>query len=261
MTAIEIGKMIDTPQAMMKFVGKRLAPARVLRTLTNIDSARDGYDRLKTILGDDPDGLKMLACMLSAATVTYAKYRALGISDRVFKDTLSCFTRFAEEHINSYGRYGFDRGWWTYRQLSLVLFKIGELEYEYRDDERTVHLHIPTGADISIIKCKNSLNEFTEFTAKYFPDKNYPIICESWLLSPALCELLPQNSKIIKFQSCFEITDRDKTGKEFLQWVYGRTDIDYIDLPEKTSLQRSMKAFLLNGGEVGSARGRLTDFI
>ena len=260
MTAIEICNRINAPQELLKYVGRQLAPTSVLRALTDISTAHDGYIHLKNILGDDPDGLKMFACMLNAATFTHEKYRALGIDESEFIDTVSCFTRFASEHLASYGRIGFDRGWWTYRQLSCVIFKIGELEYDYREKEKTVHLHIPTGADISISQCKNSLNEFIKFTSKHFPNKNYPIVCGSWLLSPALCKLLPNDSKIIQFQRCFAVTDWDKTENDFLQWVYGRTDIDYADLPEATSLQRNMKSYLLNGGEIGSARGRLIGF-
>lgn len=260
MTALEICNKINAPQELLEYVGRQLAPIRVLKALTDIDTAADAYTQLKSTLGDDADGFKMFACMIEAATITYKRYCAIGIDDKIFTDTLSCFTRFAEEHLASYGRLGFDRGWWAYRQLSCVLFKIGELEYEYRDKEQTVHLHIPTGADISVAQCKKSLNDFTEFTSKYFPNKNHPIVCGSWLLSPALKELLPRESKIVKFQSCFEITEWNKTENDFLQWVYGRTDIAYNDLLESTSLQRNMKAYLLNGGTIGSARGKLIKF-
>ncbi|MCH5155781.1 MAG: DUF5596 domain-containing protein [Clostridiales bacterium] len=260
MTAKKICKKINAPHELLQYVGNELAPVSVLQALTDIDTAPEGYAKLKGILGDDKDGLKMFSCMMDAATLTYEKYRGLGIDEKIFTDTMSCFTRFAGEHLASYGKYGFDRGWWTYRQLSCVLFKIGELEYEYRDDEKTVHLHIPTGADIRIPQCKNSIDDFKQFTAGYFPTKNYPIVCRSWLLSPALKELLPQHSKIIEFQRCFEITDWDKTQNDFLQWVFGKSYMDFSELPENTSLQKNMKKYLLNGGVVGSALGRLIDF-
>lgn len=260
MTVNEICKKIKAPKEMHKYIGQWLVPKSVLRKLTDISTAADGYAEIKNLLGNDPNGLKMFACMMEAATITYEKYRELGIDEKIFSDTISCFTRFTAEHLASYGKIGFDRGFWTYHQLSCVLFRIGELEYEYRDDERTVHLHIPSGSDISMSKCKSSLKNFKEFTTKYFQNKNYPIVCGSWLVSPALKELLPEDSKIIKFQQCFEIIKWDKAEIEFLQWVYGRKDMAYSDLPETTSLQRKMKAHLINGGAIGSAKGRLIDF-
>lgn len=260
MNAIEICERINAPHDMLRYITDSLASLEDLRSLTDIRTAHDGYMRLKQLLGQDENGLKMFACMLNAATITYEKYRRLGIDEQIFIDTMSCFSRFAKEHKTSYGVYGFDRGWWTYRQLSCVLFKIGELEYEYRDDEKTVHLHIPTGANITIEKCKPSLSDFNAFTATFFPEKTYGIICDSWLLSPALDKLLSSQSNIIRFKKCFDITSWNKTETGFLQWVYGRTDIEYDKLPEKTDLQRNMKKYLLSGGKVGSAFGRLIDF-
>lgn len=261
MNVIDICEKINVPQEMLQYISEKLVPCEVLQSLTDIETANNGYLQLKDILGNDNNGLKMFACMLNAATITHDKYRHYGINDKVFIDTMTCFTRFAKEHCASYGFYGFDRGWWTYRQLSCVLFKIGELEYEYRDDEKSIHLHIPTGANISIENCKKSLNDFNAFTSKHFPKKRYSIVCNSWLLSPALDELLPHQSNIVKFKNCFDIVSWNKTENEFLQWVYGKTDIAYDKLPENTNLQRNIKERLINGGFIGSAFGRLIDFV
>lgn len=102
----------------------------------------------------------------------------------------------------------------------------GELEYEHRDDEKAFHLHIPTGANFS----------------------------------PALAKLLKPDCKIICFQNCFRLLEWKKKDNEFLQWVYGRTDIEYEYLPENTSLQRNMKKYLLQGGRIGAGRGILMKF-
>lgn len=253
-TAIKIN-----PKAL-KFISQMFVSETILQELTDIKTAPSAYNQIKEKLKDDNNGLKMLACMLKATCYTYKKYLELGVSDKIFIDTLTCFTRFTEEYRKSYGEYGFDRGWWTYRQLSCVLFKIGELEYEYRDDEKTIHLHIPTGAHINLESCKHSLDSFKSFTKKYFPNKNYPIICNSWLQSPELDKLLNDNSNILAFKHCFKIIRWDKEQDEFLQWIYGRKDIKYNDLPENTSLQRNVKKHLIKGGFIGSAYGILNDF-
>ena len=261
MNVLELCKKINAPQEMLMFVSENLASWEVLQSLTDINTAANAYNTLNDSLENDVNGLKMFACMLNAATITYEKYCNHHIAENIFIDTMSCFVRFTQEHLASYGVYGFDRGWWTYRQLSCVLFRIDELEYEYCDSEKTIHLHIPSNADITIKKCKQSLNAFRAFTAKYFPEKNYPIICQSWLLSPAIDKLLSPQSKIIKFKNCFHITNWEPNDEEFLQWVYGKPDIEYAKLPEKTKLQRNMKNYLLSGKYVGSALGQLIDFI
>ncbi len=245
----------------LKYIAQKYVPETILENLTDIHTAPLAYNQINEICKNDASGLKMLACMLKAAHYTHDKYIKLGISDEIFIATLSCFTRFTEEYRMSHGKYGFDRGWWAYRQLSCVLFKIGELEYEYRDDEKTIHLHIPSGAHIDIENCKNSVEMFKSFTKKYFPNKNYPIICNSWLLSPALDNLLSSDSNILSFKRCFDIIEWNKTQNDFLKWIYGNQNINYIDLPEKTRLQINVKKHLIRGGFIGCARGILKEFV
>ena len=158
----------------------------------------------------------ILAVMLRAALRTRELYAARGIPDGIFLGTMRCFPRFLREHLESYGRYGFDRAFWTGRQLSLTLFRLGELEYELLPGEKGVlSLHIPSDADLSEEKTDASLRMQVSFFAEYFPAyAGADIYCDSWLLSP----------------------------EEF---------------PERTSLQRNMKKFVLAGGKVGSGRGIL----
>ena len=87
--------------------------------------------------------------------------------------------------------------------------------------------------------------------------------CESWLLSPALADLLPENSNIRRFQRAFALVSHDPEPNDVLEWVFRLTESQqettaWEDLPEETGLQRSMKAFLLSGGRVGTAKGRLS---
>ena len=56
-----------------------------------------------------------------------------------------------EECKKKNGRMFFDRGWWTYRQLSLDLFRVGALEYQISEQRTsgTIGIHIPSDADLS----------------------------------------------------------------------------------------------------------------
>lgn len=66
---------------------------------------------IKDCLGDDPDGIKMLTCMLKSSLKTYDYYRKWGISEEIFIATMKCFSRFINEHKEGYGNYAFDREW------------------------------------------------------------------------------------------------------------------------------------------------------
>ena len=233
----------------------------ILRALTVPDTAPDAYQACKALCNPEERGLDLLSLMLRAALMAYDNYQRQGIGDGIFLATMGCFSRFVGEHLASFGTAGFDRGWWTYRQLSMRLFRTGELEYEFCPDEQTIHLHVPSDTRLLLPLCAASLEQFRRFAAEHCPDRaQWPVVIDSWLLSPALDGLLPAESNIRRFKSCFDLTGWDQTGTEFLQWVYGRADIPYLQLPERTRLQRAVKARLLGGGTVGNARGILRDF-
>lgn len=228
----------------------------------------DALSRLKAWIGDNPEGMKLLTFMLVCCGETWNRFQSLGISgdtyDGVYGDiyieTLKCFTRYINEHFESYGTFGFDRDFWTMRQLAARLFRLGTLEFELTEDrgEKTVHVHIPSDADLSPEARHRSYDMAQDFIARFFPDYgSAPFLCTSWLLSPALKECLPEGSKIRSFQDEYEVTDVFPEPDSFLTWVYKRPDIPVADLPEDTSLQRNLKKYLLAGGKVGEAKGRL----
>ena len=182
----------------------------------------------------------------------------------IFIATMGCFSRFVREHYVSYGSYGFDRGFWTTRQATAHLFRIGELEYEFIDDDKDhIHIHIPSDAKLTAPLLNQSVSDARVFLKTYFPGREKDTFAlESWLLSPVLKELLPSGSRILLFQAAFDITEVYPDEKDFISWIFNVAEgqmknIEFTDLPENTSLQKSTKALLLSGGIVGSASGIL----
>lgn len=153
----------------------------------------------------------------------------------------------------------FDRGWWTYRQVSMSLFRIGTLEFELDKSgkEKAVAVHIPSDADLSERAVDSSLEQAGSFFRRYYPDYQYDkYICDSWLLSPVLQELLPRQSNIVRFQERFVITGRNEEEKEYIEWLFQvPVNTAYRKLPESTALQRKAKELLLAGGNIGTAYG------
>lgn len=260
----ELLNILDMPEAVnaevIKF-GKRFDYASVQNLMDgfyNSDTWDEARERLKEVLGADEQGIKMLGCMLHCALLTYDKYIRLGIDREIFTETMKCFTRFINEHYAMTGEYAFDREWWTVRQIAMKLFRIGELEYELLcwEGKKVISIHIPSDAKISDDNCTQSLSRARAFADRYFEDyKNADFICHSWLLSPALKQLLPETSNIIKFQQRFDIKSVDEDAMDFIGWVFKTTDPTLETLPENTSLQRRMKQYLLDGGKVGAALG------
>lgn len=223
------------------------------------DTAAEAYKELTALLTQDDDNMKMLYCQLECARRQHEKFRQRGITETVYADTMKCFTRFLGECRQKNGRMFFDRGWWTYRQVSMGLFRIGALEYEFREqgEDRTVAVHIPSDADLSPEAVEDSFREAAVFFRTCYPDFGYDrYTCESWLMSPVLKQLLPEKSNIVAFQKRFTIRSVDKEEKEYIEWLFQvPMDTAYDRLPERTTLQRKVKELLLAGGTVGSAYG------
>ena len=220
----------------------------------------DAIECLQRLLEPDEDGVKILTCQLHCACDAYAKYEELGISEQVFIATMKFFPRFVQDHKDKHGSYRFVWAWWAVRQLSMMEYRIGELEYEMRieDDRRLIHIHIPADADLSTDKLRKSYLEAVDFFKMYYPAYDgADMVCSSWLLAPSLKAVLPENSKILRFQQLFDIDEVEEDSLNFMDWVYGSKDIPLEELPEGTTLQRNLKPYLRNNGKIELASGKL----
>lgn len=233
-----------------------------LNKLNQRKSWDEGLKELKEKLGEDSTGIKVLTMMLHNSCHTYDSCINAGIKEEILIETFKAFSRFVNEHKASYGSFGFDRAFWTSRQASGNLFRIGELEYEFIEGNNghanLVSLHIPSDSNLSSKNVASSIAMARDFIARFYPDyASSEYECESWLLSPSLKELLPADSNIIKFQSLFSIYKTDPEAPDVFEWVYKNPNIKLEDAPEKTSLQRNMKHYMLKGGKIGVGFGKL----
>lgn len=159
-------------------------------------------------------------------------------------------------------------------------FQIGVLEYEMAEADheaasvlevqceqesgqrrccRAVRVHIPSDADLSPAAVDASVQEAVLFFRKYYPLYGCAeYTCHSWLLAPALKKLLREDSRILAFQRRFDIGEVDEGSCSYLQWIFQTSEgVSLIDFPEQTSLQRTAKNYLLAGGKIGEAYGRM----
>ena len=210
-------------------------------------------------IGEDPFGFCILAELLDCACKTYKEYEKMGIDSSIFIQTMKFCTRFLEEHKKINGFYSFTWAWWFPRQLALQEFRIGELEFEFVDKEtKQIYIHIPSDANLKPQRIQESFLEYRKFLHTYYPQwENVSWYCESWMLSPALNQLLPETSNILNFQKLFQIETVDYDSMAVLDWVYPGEKGELTELSESTSLQRNMKKFLLDGQKVGWAMGKI----
>ncbi|MBU5461225.1 acyltransferase domain-containing protein [Lachnoclostridium sp. MSJ-17] len=231
-----------------------------LNGFQNYEMMSEALAKLQTILGEDPDNIKIFACMLKASADVYEIYKSKGISDEIYFATMKCYTRFIDETYRMTGKLYFDRYWWTTRQSGCHLFRIGELECEIKhiDGDIVIGIHIPSDVDFSPSAIDVSLVSARQFFSNHYPKlSNAEYRCHSWLLDRQLKEMLNDSSNILSFQNRFEIFDEGEVGTDFIEWLYNTKSTDYAALPENTSLQRNMKKHILSGGIIRNAYGRL----
>ena len=220
-------------------------------------------------------GIKIMTVFLAAANHTRKLYAKAGIDDAVYIATMGFFKRTVREYKEINGVYGFDRTFWWWRQLSLIIFRLGTLEFEIRIAEDTARIgfpgekslpviavHIPSDAVMTRENLDNSYNTARTFFKKHYPDFNYRCICicyGAWLLSPILKKILPPSSKILEFQSDYAITRMFINDQSYFTWVFKQKEqpTNLNLLPETTFLQCSIKKHLIEGGTIGMAAGVL----
>jgi hypothetical protein len=236
--------------------------------LFSLETGDEAYEKIVSVLKENERSLKPLAIYVSAALTTWEMYQKRDIPRFIYIDTMKMFSRFVREHFETHGFYGFDRDFWIHRILSVSLFRLGTLEFEMTkctdnvvldyapNGEKIISVHIPSDASMTRENLNKSYEMAYQFFADYFPEyKNKIIYCKTWLLDPALKELLPAGSKILEFQSDYKIIQTTLEESEFISWVFKKNYDDYTLLPENTSLQRNMKKYLLAGDRISLATG------
>lgn len=215
----------------------------------------EGLHAIQSHLGEDPDGMKLLWVLLEIACETWDGYAAMGIGKDIFAATMKFVPRFLQTHIEQQGTCRFTWSGWFWRQLAMQEYRVGCLEYELveeADGSREISLHIPSDADLSADSIDASFSAFRAFLAQYYPQWLQEIwVCDSWMMSPALDHLLAPDSRILAFHNRFRMISCIEDSLGVLDWVFPPHKEVSPDLPERTSLQRKMKAWLLAGNKVG----------
>lgn len=126
-----------------------------------------------------------------------------------------------------------------------------------------IFLHVPSGVKLDRETVARSLRDIKVFLGTYFPE--YPckaFFTSSWLLNPALIDILGENSNISQFCSRFLPMTQAAEGKDVFTFVFGLSDADVPleTLPEDTSLRRALKQYYLEGNVLHEMYGCLIDY-
>lgn len=246
---------------------KKDAASLIRRNEAGILRLSDKFLHKKTGCLKFKNDLTRLAVVLKASETTYRMYKAKGIDDAVFFDTMDDIRIWCEDNRNQ----GLKNYHWVRNHICFELFKLGRLQFQifrfpyviYNSDktplkiaENVINVHIPRGERLDYDACVSSIEQAKFFFKAYFPDYRFKyFICDSWLLYDKNKEFMDENSNIIHFQSFFKITMSSPDDSQAIERIFGRKEKDALCYPQKTSLQKAAKNYILSGGRLGKGFG------
>lgn len=207
----------------------------------------------------------LLYLFVRFAVDAYQEYQIRGISDQYYYDTFSDIQIWCLNCKRDFNEYGIEEYNWLQEHVQLRLFRLGRLQFQPfaidRDlevegqkifkNQIVLNVHIPQGEPLS----QQGVEESFELARVFFRGISPVYICHSWLLYPDLNKILSHGSNILQFQKHFYIYDIDEASREAEQRIFNRLSANPYSYEEETSLQRSAKAFLVAGNNLGSGFG------
>lgn len=143
--------------------------------------------------------------------------------------------------------------WATYF-IRVRIIEIGRLQYEYENTENNISIikiHIPKGQKLDFTEVKKSIEKSKSELEQIFKLNEMKYICNSWLLSNQIYNMLDKSSNISLFHNLFVVEDGENCIDDILNFVYEINECDdYNQLSEKTSLQKKIKERLLKDKKI-----------
>lgn len=219
-----------------------------------------------------------LAFCLLQAEKAYGAYRARGIPDTVYYDTMRDITVWVNTLKREENLVGVAEISWLRHSLYLNMFRIGRLQYQFfttnhllsglparaklpiQSGEPVLNIHIPEDGRLLLADCHDSLSKAKAFFARYYPQYDYKgFVCDSWLLDCHNPDFMHPESNIVQFRTLFDAVYQTAAPfNEITRRLWGEltgSKAKIAEFPENTDLQKRTKAYLLGGGKTGNGYG------
>lgn len=110
--------------------------------------------------------------------------------------------------------------------------------------------HIPAGSPLTFERCGDSFRHALEVFPRYFPGFNFRAFWTStWMMDPRLQQLLAPETNIVRLQrEMYLYPGLQGDNNQYIERVFGWGTKDINQVEWKSSLQRSVGAYLNNGG-------------
>ena len=204
-----------------------------------------------------------------------ADYLAQGVPEEIFWDTFCDLKYKVLECKEVQGVWGNFVAFWYPIFYCCDIVKLGRLEFEndvYRGKPYVLDglrlepgdpvksIHIPSsGEPFNTAARLNNYKKAYDFFKPTLGGGPLWCVCDSWLLLPAWQQVLSPTGNILDFQRDFDVISHREEEEFADSWRLFGADYQKptAKLPERTSMQRAVKKYLLAGGKTGEGFGIL----
>lgn len=267
---LTLARKLNMKDATIAAVESLTVSEKLERELT--DALHQGDSALRTALqAQKQPELTALAMFLRWGGEIEREYMKRYIDPDIYLHTMNEIALWSEKYYKDTSCEGVREWEWLAKVVTMDIFRIGRLEYEPSALERELcirgerfsvgtqllEIHIPEGEPLNIGEVSASLKMAVNFFQWLLKEKYCLLRCRSWLLSACLEEMLPPESGIIRFQNlfCLYLSVPSRQAEER---VFGFVSDDPSVYPEKTTLQRNLKQFLMDANIMTLGCGIIT---
>lgn len=112
----------------------------------------------------------------------------------------------------------------------------------------TLDMHVPAEGELSLEALRKAYTRGLELFAQLYPARTFTaFICDSWLFSRELSQLLAAPSNILTWQREGYLLPGDGGHDSFLKFTFGTSELDLARAPRDTRLRRALLATLERG--------------
>lgn len=266
----ELGFPADDAADLQQAVVRVLARPDDLETITTLagrllshlgEFTPYGHPAVWSDVPLDADGvLPMIALVVTAPEVA-AWHAGRGVPAEISAATLTDLAQQVRVHRQTFGTFGLHTHDWLTIAWSGALYGLGRLQFNLQPGAGgwVLSTHIPQSGPLTPGRVDESFTSARRFFATHFPDHPVcDIICQSWLLDPALTTILP-GTNLAAFQRRWQPTGERYPGEpDVLFFVFNRRGpVDPEDLPADTTLRRAVRDRLISGQGWSTIVGRL----
>lgn len=226
-------------------------------------------DQIAELTGIHPYTVHLLFYIFFAP-ITRERYRMNGLSLNLWHDAMLDLKWKLFETKQVYDIWGVHCGGWFRPFFTLERFALGRLQFEIMPSliecengpykvnvgDPVINLHIPSSGPLIYEDVLAAYKQAACFFGKHFSEDAIPFQCETWLLYPRVNNLLP-NGNMKRFTDDFDVRMAGIDPRQDDRWrvfhVPNSTPI--TEYEERTSLQRNLKSWLMEGNNMGIGVG------